>query len=68
LGLKYIYIYIYIYIWLYTSCEVKKPSGVSSVKWKALGYPERVRSAGTSVALVHGRFRLAVCMIVEVFV
>ena len=27
----------YIYIWLYTSCEMEKPSGVSSVKWKAWG-------------------------------
>ena len=29
----------YIYIWLCTSCEVKKPSGVSSAKWKAWGIP-----------------------------
>jgi len=60
LSLKYIYM-------LYTFCDVKKPSGVSSAKRKAWGIPSM------SVALVrlwrlHGRFRLAVCMIVEVFI
>jgi len=35
-----VHIYIYImYIWLYTSCEVKKPVVVSSVKCKAWGIP-----------------------------
>ena len=29
----------YTYKWLSTSCEVEKPSGVSSTKWKAWGFP-----------------------------
>jgi hypothetical protein len=40
LNLKYIYM-------VYTSCEVKNPSGVSNAKWKAWGIPS------VSVALVR---------------
>ena len=38
----------YICIWLYISCEVQKPSGVSSAKWKAWGIPS------VSVAFAKG--------------
>ena len=41
----------FIYIGSYTSCEVRKPSGVSSAKWKAWGIPsESVVLVRTSVA------------------
>ena len=50
---------------LYTSGEVKKPSGVCSVKWKAWGI---MNVSVTLVQQLHGRFRLAVYMIVEVFI
>jgi len=44
----------------------KKPSGDSSAKWKAWGIPS-VSVALGRLLLLHGWFRLAVCMIVEVF-
>jgi len=53
------------YVVYFDRCE--KPSGDSSAEWKAWGIPSLF------VALVrpwrlHGRFRLAVCMTVEIFV
>ena len=42
--------------------EVKKPSGVSSAKWKPWGI-RSVSAVLVRLQRLHGRFRLAVCII-----
>jgi len=54
LNLKYVYR-------LYTSCEVKKPGGISSAKWKTSGTPS-VSVAFVRLQRLHECFRLIVCM------